>query len=185
MQNEFDVALQQLQRAREQMMHQTDWQRRAVEFQEGDNVLLSTRHIRFRQCPTKLQRRYVGPFKILQKISAVAYRLQLPADWLMHPVFHVSLLKPWRESVWSCPVEEPELDVNLEPQPRYEIERILKWRRVKVGRRKTREFLVTWYGYPLDEAQWIPEANFPYPAQLRQQLRDDHPVEDTGGPSSS
>ena len=67
MQKEFEVALQQLQRAREQMMHQTDWQRRSVEFQEGDNVLLSTRHIRFRQCPTKLQRRYVGPFKILQK----------------------------------------------------------------------------------------------------------------------
>ena len=185
MQKEFEVALQQLQRAREQMMHQTDWQRRSVEFEEGDNVLLSTRHIRFRQCPTKLQRRYVGPFKILQKISAVAYRLQLPEDWTMHPVFHISLLKPWRESVWSCPVEETELDVNLEPQPRYEIDRILKWRKVKVGRRKTREFLVTWHGYPLDEAQWVPEANFPYPAQLKQQLRDDRPVEDTGGPSTS
>ena len=34
-------------------------------------------------------------------------------------------------------MEETELDVNLEPQPRYEIDRILKWRRVKVGRRKT------------------------------------------------
>ena len=104
---------------------------------------------------------------------------------MMHPVFHVSLLKPWREFAWSCLVEEQELDVNIELQPRYEIERILKWRRVKVGRRATREFLVTWYGYPLDEAQWIPEANFPYPAQLKQQLKDDHPVEDTGGPSSS
>ena len=139
-----------------------------MEFQEGDDVLLSTRHIRFRHCPTKLQRRYVGLFKIIQKISAVAYRLQLPDDWMMHPVFHVSLLKPWQESAWSCPVEEEqELDVNVEPQPRYEVERILKWQRVKVGRRKTREFLVTWYGYLLDEAQWIPEANFPYPAQLK------------------
>ena len=89
MQKEFDMALQQLQRAREQMMHQTDWQRRSVEFQEGDNVLLRTRHIRFRRCPTKLPRRYVGPFKIIQKISHVAYRLQLPEDWMMHPVFHM------------------------------------------------------------------------------------------------
>ena len=185
MQRDFEMALQQLQRAREQMMHQTDWQRRSVEFQEGDNVLLSTRHIRFRRCPTKLQRRYVGPFKIVQKISNVAYRLQLPEDWTMHPVFHISLLKPWRESDWSCPVDEPELDVNLEPQPRYEIDHILKWRKVKVGRRTTREFLVTWHGYPLDEAQWVPEANFPYPAQLKQQLKDDRPVEDTGGPSST
>ena len=166
-------------------MHQTDSSRRVLEFQEGDLVLLSTKHIRFRQCPTKLQRRFVGPFKITQKVSRVAYRLQLPENWSMHPVFHISLLKSWRETQWSCPVEEQELDVDVEPETRYEIDRILKWRRVKVGRKKTREFLVTWYGYPLDEAQWIPEANFPYPAQLRQQLKDDRPVEDTGSPSSA
>ena len=183
MQKDFDVATQHLKRAREQMIHQTDRERRTVEYQEGDDVLLSTRHIRFRQCPTKLQRRYVGPFKIVQKISRAAYRLQLPDGWTIHPVFHVSLLEPWRESIWSCPVEEQELDVDLEPEPRYEVERILKWRKVKQGRRTTREFLVTWYGYPLDEAQWIPEANFHYPAQLKQQLKDDRPIEDTGGPS--
>ena len=93
------------------------------------------------------------------------------------------LLKPWRESRWSCPVEEQELDVDVEPEPRYEIDRILKWRKVKVGRKTTREVLVTWYGYPLEEAQWIPETNFPYPQQLKQQLKDDRPVEDTGGTS--
>ena len=180
MQQDFSVALQQLNRARTQMMHQTDPQRRAVEFHEGDEVLLSTRHIRFRQCPTKLQRRYVGPFKVIQRINPAAYRLQLPEGWSMHPVFHVSLLKPWRESHWSCPVEEPNLDVDVEPEPVYEVERIWKWRKVKVGRKNTREFLVTWYGYPLEEAQWIPEANFRYPAQLRQQLKDDRPREDKG-----
>ena len=82
-------------------------------------------------------------------------------------------------------MEEQKLDVDVEPEPRYEIECILKWRRVKVGRKATREFLVTWYGYLLEETQWIPEANFPYPAQLRQQLKDDRPVEDTGSPSSA
>ena len=77
-------------------------------------------------------------------------------------------------------MEEQEIDVDLEPEPLYEVERILKWRKVRVGRRSTREFLVTWRGYPLDEAQWIPEANFTYPALLRQQLKEDRPVEDTG-----
>ena len=47
MQKDFDVALQQLNRARNQMMHQTDSQPRAMEYQEGDQVLLSTRQIRF------------------------------------------------------------------------------------------------------------------------------------------
>ena len=47
MQKDFDVALQQLNRARNQMMHQIDSQRRAMEYQKGDQLLLRTRHIRF------------------------------------------------------------------------------------------------------------------------------------------
>ena len=96
----------------------------------------------------------------------------------MHPVFHVSLLKPWRESRWSCPVEEQELDVNVEPEPMYEIDRILKWCKVKVGRKKTREFLVIWQDLPLDEAEWVPEANFEDPAILRERIQEDKPSED-------
>ena len=63
MQSDFQAAGQQLNQARQQMMQQTDSSRRSLEFQEGDLVLLSTKHIRFRQCPTKLQRRFVGPFQ--------------------------------------------------------------------------------------------------------------------------
>ena len=72
---DFSVALHQLNRAREQMIHQTTQKRQALTFQEGEQVLLSTKNIRFRRCPTKLQRRYVGPFRIIQKVSDVAYRL--------------------------------------------------------------------------------------------------------------
>ena len=74
---DFSVALHQLNRARDQMIHQTMQKRRALTFQEGEQVLLSTKNIRFRRCPTKLQRRYVGPFRIMQKVSDVAYRLAL------------------------------------------------------------------------------------------------------------
>ena len=104
MQKDFNVALQQLNRARNQMVHQTDSQRRAMEYQEDDQVLLSTRHIQFRHCLAKLQKKYAGPFKVIQKINRASYSLQLPDYWLMHSVFHVSLLKSWRASQWSCPM---------------------------------------------------------------------------------
>ena len=55
MQKDFDVAFQQLNRARNQMMHQTDSQRRAMEYQEGDQVLLRTKHIRFRHLSDRLR----------------------------------------------------------------------------------------------------------------------------------
>ncbi|XP_070046632.1 uncharacterized protein [Nicotiana tomentosiformis] len=42
----------------------------------------------------KLSLRYVGKYRIFQRIGEVAYRLELPPEIsLVHPVYHVSMLK--------------------------------------------------------------------------------------------
>jgi hypothetical protein len=55
---------------------------------------LGKTHIK--QTAKKLQPRFIGPYKVVQKLSEYTYKLQLPKSMSrLHPVFHVSLL--WKE----------------------------------------------------------------------------------------
>ena len=68
--------------------------RRPVTFKVGDSVMLSTEKLSLKEQPSKkLRDRWLGPFTILQVVSPVAYRLNLPSQMQCHPTFHVSRLK--------------------------------------------------------------------------------------------
>jgi hypothetical protein len=74
-----------------------DLKRSEREFQVGDMVYLRLHPFRTNAFGIhqsfKLATRYYGPFKILEKIGQVAYKLQLPVLADIHPIFHVSQLK--------------------------------------------------------------------------------------------
>lgn len=42
----------------------------------------------------KLTQQYIKPFHILEKIGRLAYKLDVPSDWRVYPVFFVTQLKP-------------------------------------------------------------------------------------------
>jgi hypothetical protein len=74
-----------------------DGKRRDVVFQEGDYVYLKVSPIsglhRFK-VKGKLSPWFIGPFKILERVGEVAYRLELPIQLAdVHDVFHISQLK--------------------------------------------------------------------------------------------
>uniref|UniRef100_A0AAY4AHK4 Tf2-1-like SH3-like domain-containing protein n=1 Tax=Denticeps clupeoides TaxID=299321 RepID=A0AAY4AHK4_9TELE len=64
----------------------------------GDRVWLSTRHLRLHTDSKKVTPRFVGPYPVTTQINPVAYRLRLPSSLKVHPVFHISQLKPYVSS---------------------------------------------------------------------------------------
>jgi len=90
---------QNLNRSRKQMEYQANKKRRDYTFQIVDLALLRLQPYRQtsvnRRTSHKLSHRFFGPFKILEKIGVVAYRLELPEDSHIHPVVHISLLRPY------------------------------------------------------------------------------------------
>ncbi|GJS00051.1 hypothetical protein Tco_0316559 [Tanacetum coccineum] len=93
-----------MQVARDRQKSYADLKRKPMEFQVGDKVMLKVSPwkgvVRFGK-RGKLNPRYVGPFKVLEKVGNVAYKLELPEELSrVHNTFHVSNLK-------KCHADEP------------------------------------------------------------------------------
>ncbi|GJS84591.1 putative reverse transcriptase domain-containing protein [Tanacetum coccineum] len=88
---------QRMQAAHDRQKSYADLKRKPMEFQVGDKVMLKVSPwkgvVRFSKWG-KLNPRYVGPFKVLEKVGEVAYKLELPEELTrVHNTFHVSNLK--------------------------------------------------------------------------------------------
>ena len=139
--------------------------RREENFQVGERVMVSTKHFTPRadmlRPAKKLRRAYAGPYKILEVISSVAYRVDLPAGLQVHPVFHVSLLKRYEENPKDFISREspPAPEIQADGSEKYEVDKILDKRVITRGRAQQVSYLVSWKGYGLDEATWEPLGN--------------------------
>jgi hypothetical protein len=119
-------------------------------------VLLSAKNIRLSRPNKKLDYRFLGPFRITEVIGKQAYRLELPDRYSkLHPVFHVSLLEPWRGRASSIPTS-PSPEILMDDGDEWEVSEVLDHREGKDGEV---EYLVRWAGYPTWEDSYEPAAN--------------------------
>ena len=67
-------------------------------FVKGDKVWLEARNLKHLIINPKFAPKREGPFTITKVLSPIVYQLRLPKTWKIHPVFHASLLSPYREN---------------------------------------------------------------------------------------
>jgi len=83
--------------AAERMKWYYDKKVQSVLFKVGDKVLLNLKD--YQTTERALQPRYKGPFKIIEKLSLIMFRLRMPPRYqALHPVFYASKLTQYSKS---------------------------------------------------------------------------------------
>lgn len=145
-----------LHKAHERMKHFADKKRSERHFQIGDMVYLKMQP--YRQTAfgirgsLKLRSKYFGPFRVMNKVGAVAYKLQLPENVAIHPVFHMSQLKkhlgPCAVPLIGLPLVGEDGKVKTEPVA------VLDRRMVPRRNEPVAQWLIQWQSLGPEDATW-------------------------------
>lgn len=148
-----DLIHQHLVRSRIHMKKQADRKRSERQFQVGDNVLVKLQpYVQAslaRRSNKKLAFKFFGPYEIQLRIGTVAYRLQLPTSFSIHPVFHVSQLKPFVSSSSQVPLSLLD-DLTL---PHF-LEHMLQTHITSKNSLSVQQGLIQWSQWPPELATW-------------------------------
>ena len=149
-------AKQCLKAAQDRMKATSDKRRReSPDYRPGDEVLLNIKMFRLSATSSrKLAPRWVGPFKIKRAVGPykLAYELELPqVVQHMHPVFHVSALRPYLR---DGPYTPPPLPDYVEGEPEWEVAYVADTRYSGAQR----QYRVAWEGMT-DHDTWEPLSN--------------------------
>ena len=124
-------------------------------FQVGDLVYIKLQPYRQKSVVNrtcmKLSARFFGPYKVLERIGSVAYKLDLPATSKIHPVLHVSQLK---KHVGLADVEAQLPPVDADGLLVKEPVQILERRMQKSGNVAVTEVLVRWSNTFPEDSTW-------------------------------
>ncbi|MBW0530400.1 hypothetical protein O181_070115 [Austropuccinia psidii MF-1] len=145
-------------------------------------VWLSSKNIKSTRPTKQLSERWLGPFKMLKKISTHAYHLKLPSQWKsILPFFHISLLEPVKTSTIASMNQETPPPIIIEEEEKGEVSQIMD---SKFNGRKL-WYLVEWKGFSQEpeRSTWEPAKNLKNCPELVKDFHSLYP--DKPGPNSS
>lgn len=105
----------------------------------------------------KIGQQFVGPFKVLERIGRLAYRLQLPPTMRIHDVVSVAQLEPTTDPASDPYERRPPPPPTTVVDNGSDIERLIRKRSRHIGRSKTKlvEYLVRWKARGPEHDAWM------------------------------
>jgi transposase InsO family protein len=148
-----------------------DAKHKRIEFAAGDKVWLLSPNIRTERPSKKLDWKRLGPYIIEERIGLQAYRLKLPSSMKVHPVFHVSLLDPYKSSTIPDRTQDPPPPVVVDDELEWEVEEILDSK----FRRRQLFYKVRWINYPPSDDSWQPASDLANSQDLVDEFHSRYP----------
>lgn len=148
-----------------------DRKRQDHNFKCGDQVWLLRKNIKTTRPCEKLDNKKIGPFKIIEEINPVAFKLKLPVSLKIHPVFHVSLLEKYYNPRYEHQKNSQPPPEIIDGQEEYVVEAILDSR----FRKKKLQYLVKWEGYSDCDNSWEPVKNLENAPQKIEEFHKKYP----------
>jgi len=170
------LAKESLATAQERQATAANTRRRDHDFKVGDQVLLSLENITLPADRTrtsqKLLARFAGPHTIVEQLSPVSFRLDLPPTMNIHPVFHVDRFRHYHPSPVALGPRTPARPAPeiIDDEEEYVVEGIAE-HRISNNRR---EYLVQWQGFPREDWTWEPEDNLAHCKKILNKYKRNH-----------
>ena len=123
-------------------------------FKVGQRVWLEAKNL-IRSYNKKIAPKREGPFVIDEVLGPVTYRLRLPKSWKVHPVFHATLLSPYKETEIHGPNFGKPMELVIDGETEYKVEKIIG----RQGKGSSRKYLIKWKGTDDNENSWEPFRN--------------------------
>ena len=144
------------------------WHSPAPDFKVGDKVFVKAQFFWTTQPLKKLSEKYLGPYEIISQPSTLSFTLHFSEFMCsVHPVFHVSMLKPATSNTFSERIQLAPTPVIIDGKLKYEISQIVN---SKIDCQWACKLLykVIWLGYENteDKSKWIPTFKLTYATDL-------------------
>ncbi|QRW23760.1 Retrotransposable element Tf2 protein [Rhizoctonia solani] len=139
-----------------------------LEFEIGEEAWLDAKNVKLKTLSPKLTEQRLGPFKVTEKISDRAYRLELPPTMRIHNVFYVGLLsKVKRDKKRTFENRPPPVTVDGEEE--YKVEGITDMEE----RNGKWFFRVKWKGYGPEDNTWEPQENLKNAGKILKKYKEE------------